>query len=100
MQAAGIASPDIDARILLRLALGIDEATLVSASQMPISKEQKADFDRLIARRIAGEPVARIAGRKEFWSHSFKLGADTLVPRPETETLVEAALEIFSEAWR
>jgi release factor glutamine methyltransferase len=95
LQAAGVKTPEIDARILLRLAFGFDEAALVSASQMPIPEERKARFDRLMERRMAGEPVARIKGRKEFWSHSFRLGADTLVPRPETETLVEAALEIF-----
>jgi release factor glutamine methyltransferase len=46
---------------------------------------------------MSGEPIARIAGEKEFWSRSFKLGADTLVPRPETETLLEVALSIFPD---
>lgn len=97
LQAAKIETPEADARILLRLALGIDDAALVAVSQMPISEQQQARFESLIARRIAGEPVARIIGHKEFWSRSFKLNADTLVPRPETETLVEAALAIFPE---
>src|SRR6185312_3293901 len=97
LQAAKIETPEADARILLKLVLGIDEAALAAASQMPISEQQQARFERLIMRRIAGEPVARIAGHKEFWSRSFKLNADTLVPRPETETLVEAALAIFPE---
>lgn len=97
MRAAKIETPEIDARVLLRFALGLDEAALVSSSQIPIPEEQKTRFDRLVERRMAGEPVARIVGHKEFWSHPFKLGADTLVPRPESETLVEAALEIFPE---
>lgn len=97
LQAAKIETPEADARILLRLALGIDDSALVAASQTPISEQQQARFESLIARRIAGEPVARISGHKEFWSRSFKLNADTLVPRPETETLVEAALAIFPE---
>lgn len=97
LQAAKIEAPEADARILLKLALGVDEAALVAASQMPISEQQQARFESLITRRIAGEPVARIVGHKEFWSRSFKLNADTLVPRPETETLVEAALAIFPE---
>jgi release factor glutamine methyltransferase len=97
LQAAKIETPEADARILLKLALGMDEAALVAASRMPISEKEQDHFDSLLARRIAGEPVARIAGQKEFWSHSFKLNADTLVPRPETETLVEAALTIFPE---
>jgi release factor glutamine methyltransferase len=97
LQAAKIETPEADARILLKLALGMDDAAVVAASQMPVSEQQQARFENLIARRIAGEPVARIAGHKEFWSRSFKLNADTLVPRPETETLVEAALAIFPE---
>lgn len=97
LQAAKIETPEADARILLRLALGMDDAALVAASRTPVSEQQQIRFERLIARRIAREPVARIAGYKEFWSRSFKLNADTLVPRPETETLVEAALAIFPE---
>jgi release factor glutamine methyltransferase len=95
LRAAGIEAPEFDVRILLKLALGLDDAGLVSAGRAPISAQEQACFDRLIARRMAGEPIARIAGEKEFWSRSFKLDADTLVPRPETETLVEVALSIF-----
>jgi release factor glutamine methyltransferase len=95
LRAAGIEAPEFDVRILLKLALGLDDAGLVSAGRAPISAQEQDCFDRLIIRRAAGEPIARIAGEKEFWSRSFKLGADTLVPRPETETLVEVALSIF-----
>jgi release factor glutamine methyltransferase len=95
LRAAGIEAPEFDVRILLKLALGLDDAGLVSAGRAPISAQEQACFDRLIARRMTGEPIARIAGEKEFWSRSFKLGADTLEPRPETETLVEVALSIF-----
>jgi release factor glutamine methyltransferase len=95
LRAAGIDAPEADVRILLKLALGLDDAGLVSAGRAPISAQEQACFDRLIARRMSGEPIARIAGEKEFWSRSFKLGAATLVPRPETETLVEVALSIF-----
>jgi release factor glutamine methyltransferase len=95
LRAAGIDAPEADVRILLKLALGLDDAGLVSAGRAPISAQEQACFDRLIARRMTGEPIARIAGEKEFWSRSFKLGAATLVPRPETETLVEVALSIF-----
>ena len=97
LRAAGIETPEADARILLQLALGLDEAGLVFASRATISEEQQACFDRFIERRLAGEPVARIVGSKEFWSRPFKLNADTLVPRPETEMLVEAALSAFPE---
>ena len=97
LRAAGIESPEVDVRILLKLALDLDDAGLVSVGRAPISAQEQACFDRLIARRMTGEPIARIAGEKEFWSRSFKLGADTLVPRPETETLVEAAFSIFPD---
>jgi release factor glutamine methyltransferase len=97
LRAAGIETPEADARILLQLALGLDEAGLVFASRAAISEIHQASFDRFIERRLAGEPVARIAGYKEFWSRPFRLSADTLVPRPETETLVEAALSVFPE---
>lgn len=97
LRAAKIETPEADTRILLRLALDMDKAALVAASRMALSEQQQVRFERLIARRLVGEPIARIAGHKEFWSRSFKLNADTLVPRPETETLVEAALTIFSE---
>jgi release factor glutamine methyltransferase len=64
---------------------------------MLISEEQAAVLRHLVERRGTGEPIARILGSKEFWSRRFKLGRETLVPRPETETLIEAALEIFPE---
>jgi release factor glutamine methyltransferase len=97
LRVAGVETPEIDARALLCFALETDEASLVSDSKTPISDRQKSLFDGLIARRISGEPVARIVGCKEFWSRSFRLGAEILVPRPETETLVEAALSIFPD---
>jgi release factor glutamine methyltransferase len=67
------------------------------------SKPSKTDISRigaLMDRRLAGEPVARILGMKEFWGLSFKLSADTLVPRPDTETVVEAALDHVRAAGR
>lgn len=95
LRAAQIEAPEADARVLLKFAFSLDDAALVSASHTPISAEQQAYTVRLIDRRVAGEPVARIMGQKEFWSHLFRLGTDTLVPRPETETIVETALSIF-----
>lgn len=97
LRAAGVESPETDARILLGLATGLDEAALVSASRIPISDEQRKNFAGFVERRIGGEPVSRIAGYREFWSRRFRLGSETLVPRPETETLVEAALAVFPE---
>jgi release factor glutamine methyltransferase len=61
-----------------------------------VPEQEKEMFQNLITRRIKGEPVSYIIGRKEFWSLSFKVNPAVMIPRPETETLVEVALKIFS----
>jgi release factor glutamine methyltransferase len=91
LRAGGIESPDLDARLLIGHALGLDHAALAGADRRIDADEQNVITD-LAARRLAGEPVARILGRKEFWSLPLRIDAATLVPRPETETVVEAAL--------
>lgn len=96
-QEAGIERPNAEARILLSLALGLDDAALIAASDATVSASQEKQIEAIVARRMAGEPVARIAGEKEFWSRPFRLGADTLVPRPETETLIEVSLALFPD---
>jgi release factor glutamine methyltransferase len=83
---------------LLAHALGMEAAALVAAAATIAPEAARNRFEALLARRLAGEPVARIVGRKEFWGLSFRLGPETLVPRPETETLVEAALAAFPRA--
>jgi release factor glutamine methyltransferase len=89
---AGLETPELDARLLVGAILGLDLTTLVTHDETPLSQ---ADAERLAScaqRRIAREPVARILGDKEFWGLRFALSPDTLVPRPDTETVVEAAL--------
>ena len=88
---AGIADASLDARLLLAMALGREEAVLPHESLTDWS-HTAAGFSRLLARRCAGEPVSRIRGWREFWSLRFALSADTLDPRPDSETVVEAAL--------
>jgi release factor glutamine methyltransferase len=88
----GIESPDLDARLLIGHALGLDHAALAAAAGRMLSPEEINAIDAVAARRLDGEPVARILGRKEFWGLPLAVTAATLVPRPETETLVEAAL--------
>jgi release factor glutamine methyltransferase len=97
LQDAGIERANAEARILLSLALGLDDAALIAASGTAVPAAQEERLEAMIVRRIKGEPIARIAGQKEFWSRSFRLGPETLVPRPETETLVEAALALFPD---
>jgi release factor glutamine methyltransferase len=89
---AGLDSPELDARILVGHALGLDHTALVAAAAQPLAASIAADIARLAARRLAHEPVSRIVGAKEFWGLSFAVTPAVLVPRPETETVVELAL--------
>src|SRR5712691_212298 len=89
---AGLDTPELDARVLLAHALGLDHAGLIAAAERPLTQEEAARVERVAARRLAREPVARIVGHKEFWGLPIRLAPATLVPRPETETVVEAAL--------
>jgi release factor glutamine methyltransferase len=82
----------LDARLLLAHALGVDAGSLALRDEDPVDAKAEALARSFIERRIAGEPVARILGTREFWGLEFLLGPDTLVPRPDTETVVEAAL--------
>jgi len=90
---AGIDSGEADARLLLAYALGVDRAELIANGGRALTVEQAEAIDALAARRLRREPVARIFGHKEFWSLSLQIGPAVLVPRPETETVVEAALD-------
>jgi len=105
-RARGIDSPELDARVLIGHALGLDHAALAAHADQPLSAEQQSAIAALARRRLAHEPVARITGTKEFWSLPLRVTGATLVPRPETETIVTAALRALdrrgprSRAWR
>ena len=88
----GIDSPDLDARLIVGHALGLDHAGLARADDRDLDADELAAVEALVGRRLAGEPVARIIGTKEFWSLPIVLSPAVLVPRPETETVVEQAL--------
>jgi release factor glutamine methyltransferase len=95
---AGLDSPELDARILVGHALGLDHTALAARGAEPLGGEPLAAVEAgriaaLARRRLAREPVARIVGYKEFWGLPLLLDAATLVPRPQTETVVEAALD-------
>jgi release factor glutamine methyltransferase len=91
-QAVGLDSPNLDSRILVGHALGLDHAALAAAATRKLGADEENVIATLANRRLTGEPVARILGYKEFWSLPLRIDAATLVPRPETETVVEAAL--------
>jgi release factor glutamine methyltransferase len=92
LRAAGIPGPERDARRLLAHALGLDPVRLPLA-EGPVAPEAAARFAAALAARCAGQPVAQIVGQRAFWGLSFLVTPDVLDPRPETETLVAAALE-------
>jgi release factor glutamine methyltransferase len=92
-EAGGIESPELDARLLVGATVNLNLTQLVTQAKAPLSRRHVARLDSCVERRLAGEPIARILGTKEFWDLNFKLSADTLVPRPDTETVVAAALD-------
>ncbi|BAM93038.1 methyltransferase HemK [Bradyrhizobium oligotrophicum S58] len=96
--AAGLDSPDLDGRLLVGHALQLDLTGLVTQGSRLLSPAEAQHLETLASRRLAGEPVARILGAREFWGLPLQLSADTLVPRPDTETVVELALEHLSAA--
>jgi len=86
----------LDAEVLLAQVLKTDRKGVYLSLPNTVSEQEKETLQSLIARRINGEPVSYIIGRKEFWSLSFKVNPAVMIPRPETETLVDEALKIFS----
>ncbi len=92
-KSAGIEAPQPDARALLGHALRLSRVQLVAQADRVLEAREVDAASALAARRLKREPVARILGRKEFWSLTLAVTPDVLVPRPETETVVEAALD-------
>jgi release factor glutamine methyltransferase len=92
LDAAGIPSPRLDASLLIAAALGIEPGTVRLGGNAPVNAMQHRQIAELIDRRARREPVSRILGQREFWSLRFLLGDETLDPRPDSETLVEAVL--------
>jgi release factor glutamine methyltransferase len=94
----GIESARLDAECLLAHALGVDRLRLYVDFDKPLAAAERAGFRELVRRRAEQRvPVAQLVGRKEFWSLPLTVTKDVLTPRPETETLVEAALELAPE---
>ena len=92
----------LDAELLLAHVLGRPRTYLYAWPERELDVERAAAFDALVARRAAGEPVAYLVGAREFWSRALAVTPATLIPRPETELLVEAALERIpvEASWR
>ncbi len=92
LKAAGVVSSRLDARLLLAEAAGLDAASVFCHPERSLRADELSRFEGFLVRREAREPLARILGRREFWSLSFVVNEATLVPRPDSETVLEAAL--------
>ncbi len=92
LRMAGIPSARLDARLLLAHALEVDGTHVFSHPERQLSEPEQQRLEQIAARRERREPISHILGRREFWSLSFAVTADTLDPRPDTETVVEAVL--------
>ncbi len=93
LECASIPDAGIDAQVLLRNALGIDRATFHASPERELSEEDAALLERAVERRVGGVPLAYITGHREFYGLDFVVSPDVLVPRQETEFLVDAVLE-------
>lgn len=93
--AAASETPRLDAELLMARALGVERETMLLSG---LDAEVPAAFEELARRREAGEPVAYITGRRAFWTIEVEVGPGALIPRPDSETLIEAALDHFGEA--
>lgn len=93
-RSAAIDSPELDARLLVGHALGFSHIDMTVEAESPLGPGAAQVVDDLAGRRLGGEPVARIVGIKEFWGLALHLNESTLVPRPETEIVVETALDL------
>ena len=99
---AGVDSPRLCAEVLAREALGGDAASsarlfCILAADRQIESDERQKLDALVAQRATGQPLAQIIGRKEFYGRDFVVTRHTLIPRPETELLVDTALELLPE---
>lgn len=94
LENAGIPSARLDAEVLLSFCLNCDRLEFLKNPDMKISDEQFTGFTNLIARRLHWEPVAYITGRKNFWTFSLEINKAVLIPRPDTEIIVEETLDV------
>jgi release factor glutamine methyltransferase len=94
LREARIAAPELDARLLLCHAAGLTHEAYVAGINETLAPDAAARFGGYVARRLAGEPVSRIIGIREFYGRPFRIDSSTLDPRPDTETLIEAALAL------
>ena len=96
LKLASIQSANIDSVLLLSYILGVSREYLITHSQEVISEKNCLDYFAIIDRRIKGEPVSKILGKKEFYGRDFIVNSDVLDPRPDSELIIDTAKELFS----
>tara|TARA_R110000868_G_scaffold66594_5_gene198298 strand:+ start:77528 stop:78403 length:876 start_codon:yes stop_codon:yes gene_type:complete len=97
LEVAGIEGAKAEARALAAFVTGLTPAQIFSRDDTELSDADAAQFDAVIRRRIAGEPAAYIMGVREFWSLPFKVTPATLIPRPDTESVIDLAIQLFAD---
>jgi release factor glutamine methyltransferase len=96
LRLAGVNDSRLEAALLLGHTIGCDRTFLIAHDNEVLTAEHSRSFSAFVARRAAGEPLQYITGHQEFFKLDFKVTPDVLIPRPETELIVEAALDLFS----
>ena len=97
LEEAAIAIDRVDAQVIMAHMLGVNRAYLASHPMQVLTESQDARIDLMVAQRAMGMPVAYLVGKREFYSRDFEVGPDVLIPRPETETLIEAVMSHSGE---
>ncbi len=97
LEGAGIEGAKAEARLLAASVMGLTPAQIFSRDDTELSDADAAQFDAVIRRRVAGEPAAYITGVREFWSLTFKVTPATLIPRPDTESVIDLAVQLFAD---
>jgi release factor glutamine methyltransferase len=95
LRAAGVPTPEQDAERLLRHALGWDRGKLLAEGPSPLAEAAAAELEALVRERARRRPLQHLVGTQAFWKHEFLVGPDVLIPRPETELLVEESLRLL-----
>ena len=100
MKAAGLDTPVLDARLIVQHALGVDWNTLYLKDDQPLLDDERRRLEGQLGRRAAHEPVSRIIGRRHFWTLDLAVSADTLDPRPDTESVIESVIAAIPDRSR
>src|SRR5207253_5654912 len=95
LDANGISEPRLDAGVLMTHVIECDRAFIITHTDDPITEQQLKQFEEFVSRRAQGEPLQYIKGYQEFFKLDFEVTPDVLIPRPETELIVETALELL-----